>query len=111
MFCTFSVYVILYRFLLHDFCYEFCEICIFNPPTQIAVAVTNTRATNYSFWYLYTDTQVNKSTFTHDQLCLSAYLALTVVSNDHFGGTKVMLVIKQVRHQLRSKIDIYIYSN
>ena len=67
------VYVILYRFLLHDFCYEFCEICIFNPPTQIAVVVTNTRATNYSFWCLYTGTQVNRSTFTHDQLCLSLF--------------------------------------
>ena len=77
MFCTlFFVYVILYRFLLHDLSYEFCGICIFNPPTQIAVAVTNTRATNYSFWCLYTGTQVNKSTFTHDQLCLSAYSAI-----------------------------------
>ena len=48
LFCT-----NLLRLLLCDFCCEFCGICIFNPPTQIAVAVTNTHATDYSFWCLY----------------------------------------------------------
>ena len=80
------IYVILYRCLLHDLSYEFCEICIFNPPTQIAVAVTNTRATNYSLWCLYTGTQVNKFTFTHNHAALS----LSLFGN-HAGQTMTKL--------------------